>query len=341
MNKKFFTAASIACAMAAVLICGNLCGCSDETDTSSSTSVIETTEVNKTTAQVDTTVGSETVESSTATDAKTEETTVEKTTEETKATDADKKSEEKSENKDNKEDNNEKDNNKKEENKGNSGNSKVKEISLSEYSFSMDKGSEKTIRIYYSPSDATDMQYSASTDSGCVTVKCSGTDIRLYANYAGTCKITVKTVSGITTSCTVNVNDDSYVDENYDYPYQEYADEILRLVNEERTSRGLSEYKLRNDITKIANRRAEEISENYTHECPDGTYIWNVLVESGITGAASENIAFGQDSPEAVVNAWMNSAPHRESILSERYNKLGVGYYEKNGVNYWVQIFIK
>ena len=96
MNKKFLTAASVVCAMAAVLFCGNLCGCSDEADTSSSSnSVIETTKVKETTAQVETTVVSETVASITATDAKNEETIAEKNTEETKATDSDKKNEEK------------------------------------------------------------------------------------------------------------------------------------------------------------------------------------------------------------------------------------------------------
>lgn len=340
MNKKFLTAASVICTMAAVLFCGNLCGCSDEADTSSSSnSVIETTKVKETTAQVETTVVSETVASTIASDSKTEETTAEKNTEETKATDSDKKNEEKSENKDNKKDNNEKDTNKKEENKGNSGNSKVKEISLSENSFSMEIGSEKTIRIDYSPSDATDFAYSANTDSGCVTISCSGSNIYVYANYEGNCKLTVKTQSGITTSCNIQVKEAP--DENYDNPYEEYANEVLRLVNEERSSRGLKELTSRNDITKIANRRAEEISENYTHECPDGTYIWNVLVESGVTGAASENIAFGQSSPKEVVEAWMASSQHRTSILNERYNKLGVGYCEKDGVTYWVQIFIQ
>ena len=58
--------------------------------------------------------------------------------------------------------------------------------------------------------------------------------------------------------------------------------------------------------------------------------------------AAGENIAKGQNSPEAVMNAWMNSSGHRANILSNNYDQLGVGYEtDKNGNTYWVQMFIK
>ena len=53
---------------------------------------------------------------------------------------------------------------------------------------------------------------------------------------------------------------------------------------------------------------------------------------------AAENIAKGQATPQAVVNAWMNSAGHRANILNSSYTKIGVGYV-KSG-NYWTQMFI-
>ena len=55
--------------------------------------------------------------------------------------------------------------------------------------------------------------------------------------------------------------------------------------------------------------------------------------------AAAENIAKGQATPQAVVNAWMNSSGHRANILNSTYNKIGVGYVA-NG-NYWTQMFIR
>lgn len=54
--------------------------------------------------------------------------------------------------------------------------------------------------------------------------------------------------------------------------------------------------------------------------------------------AARENIAQGQTSAQAVVQAWMNSSGHRANILSKNFTQIGVGYYQ-NG-NYWTQMFI-
>ena len=54
--------------------------------------------------------------------------------------------------------------------------------------------------------------------------------------------------------------------------------------------------------------------------------------------SAAENIAKGQATAQAVVNAWMNSSGHRKNILSSSYTHIGVGYVA-NG-NYWTQMFI-
>jgi len=48
-----------------------------------------------------------------------------------------------------------------------------------------------------------------------------------------------------------------------------------------------------------------------------------------------ENIAWGYDTSEAVVNGWMNSEGHRSNILNGNYTDIGIGY--NNG--YWVQNF--
>lgn len=53
---------------------------------------------------------------------------------------------------------------------------------------------------------------------------------------------------------------------------------------------------------------------------------------------AGENIAYGQRTPQAVVNAWMNSNGHRANILNTSYTQIGVGYVS-NG-HHWTQMFI-
>lgn len=48
----------------------------------------------------------------------------------------------------------------------------------------------------------------------------------------------------------------------------------------------------------------------------------------------------GDRTPEEVVTAWMNSPGHRANILNPDFKQLGVGVVYKDGLYYWVQMFI-
>ena len=61
--------------------------------------------------------------------------------------------------------------------------------------------------------------------------------------------------------------------------------------------------------------------------------------------SATENIAAGYTTPEAVVEDWMNSDGHRDNILNCNLQEIGVGHYylanDSGSVNYhhyWTQI---
>jgi len=58
--------------------------------------------------------------------------------------------------------------------------------------------------------------------------------------------------------------------------------------------------------------------------------------------AGAENIAYGQNTPQEVMNSWMNSPGHRSNILSSSCTQIGVGAAKNsNGTIYWTQMFIK
>ncbi len=119
-----------------------------------------------------------------------------------------------------------------------------------------------------------------------------------------------------------------------------YISEVVRLVNKERQSRGLSALSADAVLNKAADVRAKEIVKSFSHTRPDGTRCFTVLDELGYSyGTAGENIAYGQSSPSEVVNAWMNSEGHRANILSSQYTKIGVGCYQKGSTLYWSQFF--
>lgn len=119
-----------------------------------------------------------------------------------------------------------------------------------------------------------------------------------------------------------------------------YAQQVINLVNEERAKAGLSTVQPSDTVAGAANIRAQEIVSSFSHTRPDGTSFGTALRQAGINyRGAGENIAYGQRTPEEVMDAWMNSSGHRANILNSNYTNIGIGYYEANGVKYWVQLF--
>lgn len=120
-----------------------------------------------------------------------------------------------------------------------------------------------------------------------------------------------------------------------------YAEQVVKLVNVERAKAGLSALTMETDITAAANVRAKEIKQSFSHTRPNGSSFSSALREQGVTFRSSgENIAWGQKTPEQVMQGWMNSDGHRANILNKNFNKIGVGYYQdEKGVNHWVQLF--
>lgn len=120
-----------------------------------------------------------------------------------------------------------------------------------------------------------------------------------------------------------------------------YVIQILNLVNAERAKAGLAALDLDTSVTAAANVRAKEIKQSFSHTRPDGSSFSSALTEQGVSYRRSgENIAWGQKTPEQVMNGWMNSDGHRANILNANFKNIGIGYYQDiNGVNYWVQLF--
>jgi uncharacterized protein YkwD len=59
------------------------------------------------------------------------------------------------------------------------------------------------------------------------------------------------------------------------------------------------------------------------------------------TSYAGENIAYGFETPRALVSAWMHSPGHRANILSPHFHRIGVsGWRATNGVTYATQDFV-
>ena len=128
-------------------------------------------------------------------------------------------------------------------------------------------------------------------------------------------------------------------------PHAGIAQEMLEAVNQQRRSAGLAELSLSQELTKVANIKAEDMRDQgyFSHTSPTYGSPFDMMKAFGISyRTAGENIAKGQNSVKAVMNGWMNSSGHRENILNAKYTHLGVGYCTDNAGNtYWVQMFIQ
>ena len=119
-----------------------------------------------------------------------------------------------------------------------------------------------------------------------------------------------------------------------------FAQEVLELVNAERAKAGLPALTTNAALKAAADKRAQETKASFSHTRPNGSKFSTVLKEYGISyRTAGENIAYGQRSPQEVVNAWMNSPGHRANILNRSFGKIGIGVYQSGGVIYWTQLF--
>ena len=122
-------------------------------------------------------------------------------------------------------------------------------------------------------------------------------------------------------------------DSSNDTNLRAVALEASNLVNEERAEAGLDPLEWDSNLETVANVRASEISHSFSHTRPNGRQWYTV--NSKIQGG--ENLAYGFNTAEEVVEAWMNSPTHRDNILYDEFTKVAISIYEDNGTCYWSQ----
>ncbi|MFW6306921.1 MAG: CAP domain-containing protein, partial [Bacillota bacterium] len=119
--------------------------------------------------------------------------------------------------------------------------------------------------------------------------------------------------------------------------------EMLKLVNQVRQEQGLNLLELDMGLAKIAREKAVDmITNNYfDHDSPTHGTPFDMIKEKGVEySLAGENLA-DSNSIEDAFNSLMNSEDHKENILKDRYDKVGIGVVEKDDGGFMiVQLFI-
>ncbi|MCC9739199.1 CAP domain-containing protein [Streptomyces sp. MNU89] len=116
---------------------------------------------------------------------------------------------------------------------------------------------------------------------------------------------------------------------------------MLVLVNRERREAGCSPVTADPVLADLARAFSRDMAERdfFAHTDPDGTTPWDRAGRLGIEGLGGENIARGQTTAEAVMEAWLDTPRHRANILNCDYRTLGVGAHFGDGGPWWTQDF--
>ncbi len=112
----------------------------------------------------------------------------------------------------------------------------------------------------------------------------------------------------------------------------------LCLLNEERTSRGLTALREHPELRSTAQTYARlMVSERFfDHVSPGGSTMLDRIkrgdyLRSGRSWIVGENLAWGSggaQTPAKIVRAWMKSPGHRKNILNGRFRDIGIGITE-------------
>lgn len=174
---------------------------------------------------------------------------------------------------------------------------------------------------------------------GLLVRQTSGLEVRIDEIFGGVVEDSV-------TYFTVNPESTESVPLNIDSLFlsedEESEETMFKLINDERSSRGIGELEWNPETVNVARGHAQDMWERgyFGHVSPDGLDLSDRLNGEGILyRVAGENLAFAPTTPTAHVGL-MESPGHKANILSTEFRKVSIGVID-NGVHgkIFVQIF--
>ena len=120
--------------------------------------------------------------------------------------------------------------------------------------------------------------------------------------------------------------------------YTQEQQQVLQIVNQERKNAGRKPVRLNPYLNAAALAHSEDMKNNdfFSHTGSDGSSFGQRAQRAGYEGSPrGENIAWGYSSPSDVMQGWMTSPGHRNNILGNGHNEMGIA---KVG-RYWTQVF--
>lgn len=115
------------------------------------------------------------------------------------------------------------------------------------------------------------------------------------------------------------------------------------LINYARSQAGLGGLGSDRALERAAGRKSRDVmSCGFSHTaCGNAAdlYIHNFGYTSGTSGWRwGENLAYGKGkrgTPRQILQAWLRSSPHRETMLTGSFDDVGIGLRIRNGLAVW------
>jgi cell division septation protein DedD len=112
------------------------------------------------------------------------------------------------------------------------------------------------------------------------------------------------------------------------------ASGLVTGTNNQRVAAGLGSLALNATLNQAAQAKANDMASRdyWAHNTPDGATPWTFFASAGYSYKnAGENLAYGFDTSDGTITAWMNSPEHKANILGA-YTEVGFGI--ANASNY-------
>jgi uncharacterized protein YkwD len=123
---------------------------------------------------------------------------------------------------------------------------------------------------------------------------------------------------------------------------KKYRNQVFEMINDYRTSHGLSELTFSDIMNKTAQSHSDNMADGsvpFSHEGFDKRYAYLKAQMPGFH-ACAENVAYGDMTPEEAVAGWLKSPGHLKNLSSTKYNQTGIGVQiSKEGYLYYTQMF--
>ncbi|MGH7142444.1 MAG: CAP domain-containing protein [Candidatus Saccharimonadales bacterium] len=103
---------------------------------------------------------------------------------------------------------------------------------------------------------------------------------------------------------------------------------LLDDTNVQRADNGEGPLTINADLDQAAQTKANDMAtqDYWSHDTPEGQTPWSFMIAAGYDyQTAGENLAYGFDTSQDVLTAWMNSPDHRANILNTTYHDIGIG----------------